>query len=314
MVEKSRKYYAVFGKPILHSLSPQLYNALFREERINACYTRIHASTGKAVCEIIKALGLSGANITTPFKEEVIPCMDRLSPGASEISAVNTVINDNGKLTGHNTDPDGITGSLMEAGVDPSGRRCLVMGAGGAGKAAAKGLMDAGAEVLLANRNPARALEFAAKTGCRCAGLDKAAEKLKEFEIIVLTLPPGVFPFDPEQVSSDVVIVDANYRSPAGRGESHNFSGRIISGDRWLLHQAVGAYRLYTGKEADISVMEKGFNEKLDPDNLTIKTITRQSVPELIDHAVDMLVDGRNIDHKLIKEIIDEEKNKAFRG
>lgn len=312
MDEYSVKYFAVFGKPILHSRSPQLYNSLFIKNNSNAFYTRVFVQSGKEVCEIIRILGLAGANITTPFKEDIIPYLDRLSPEAERISAVNTIINQKGVLTGFNTDAGGITGSLLEAGIDPSGRKCMVMGAGGAGKAAALGLVNAGADVLIANRSEAKAHDFAKKIGCRASGLDNVMSKLKSFDVLVLTLPPGIYPFQIDHVHPKLTIVDANYRPTEENPIIEDFLCKIIRGERWLLHQAVEAYHLFTGKVADTAVMEKGLKKSLDPNNLDIRVIMNNTSNFISIGSADMLIDGRVLDYKQINRIIYEERNMAF--
>lgn len=308
------RYFAVFGNPVLHSRSPQLYNPLFKRDRVNAIYTRILASSGKAVCEIIRNLGLAGANITTPFKEEVIPWLNRISPDAEKIGAVNTILNVDGELTGYNTDASGVTGSLTEAGADPSGQKCLVMGAGGAGKAAVTGLLNAGAIVTIANRDISKAAMIAEKAGCSYAGLDEAADRLHEFSILVLTLPPGVYPFTNDQVPRGLTIADANYRSPSETTLLDGLQCRVVRGDRWLLHQGVGAYKLFTGRIADTSVMESGLKKSLDPERLVIRIIKDDGAGVLSAPLADLIIDGRGIDDLQLKKITDEERAKAFSG
>lgn len=314
-MDDSRKYFAVFGNPILHSRSPQLYNGLFPSDGVNARYTRIHTGSGKSVCEIIRMAGLSGANITTPFKEEVVPFLERLSPDSELISAVNTIISRNGELTGYNTDAYGLAGSLREAGISLPGKKCMVMGAGGAGKAAVIGLKNAGADVMITNRTPGKAFEFASRAGCWFTGMEEAVKSLKSYDVLVLTLPPGIYPFGPENVHKDLIIVDANYRSPSDTAGTDKFRCRVIKGDRWLLHQAVEAYRLFTGKDADIQLMEKGLRETPDPGNISVRVIGDWRSEFTDDYAgADMLVDGRNLDEEELKSIIDEEKHRAFKG
>lgn len=307
-----RDIYAVFGNPVLHSKSPQLYNSLFTRYNTDSFYTRIHARSGRAVCEIIRMLGLSGANVTTPFKEDVIPFMDNLSADAEKVAAVNTIINKKGQLSGFNTDTYGITGTLIEAGIDPRGRKCMVVGAGGAGKAAALGLINAGAEVFISNRSAGKAIDFAKKTGCSFTLLHEAENMLKYLDILVLTLPPGIFPFDRKYIHDDLIIIDANYRSSEVASGIKGLPGRIIKGDRWLLHQAVEAYHLFTGKDADTSVMEEGLNEDVVFNKLKIIPIKEMDRGAEYEFYADMLVDSRGLTREQINIIIDEEKNKAF--
>ena len=307
-----KRYYAVFGNPVLHSRSPQIYNSLFARDNIAAFYTRIHAETGRAVCEIIRGLGLAGANVTTPFKEEVIPFVDRLSADAEKIGAVNTIINTGGELAGYNTDGDGITGLLDDEGLVLSGSRCLMIGAGGAGKSAALGLVNAGADVLITDQSADKASDYAERAGCSFSPLEEAVKKIGEFNIVVLAIPPGIYPFEFDQIPPGLTLVDANYRSPSETGGLESLPCKVIKGDGWLIYQAVKAYHLFTGEKADIETMKKGMKEDLDSQNPVIRIIENDSRDFRSYVAADMLVDGRGMDGEHTNRIIDEEKSRAF--
>lgn len=309
---KSCDCYAVFGNPVLHSKSPQLYNSLFRHNGIDACYSRIWTQTGRDVCEIIRGGGLAGANITTPFKEQVIPYIDELAVEAGNINAVNTIVNSEGKLKGYNTDACGVIGLLREAGTDPSGKRCMVMGAGGAGKAAVAGLKGAGAEVFVSNRTASKGKDVAKQTGSVFIDIGEAPGMLKTIDILVMTLPPGVYPFNKGHLHGGLTIVDANYRLENETSAKEDFQCRIIRGHRWLLHQAVEAYRLFTGQIADTTVMEEGMKTDIDCHQAVIGVIKDFSSPVIRCSDADMFVDGRKLADEQIKRIIDEEKSKAF--
>lgn len=306
------RYYAVFGNPVLHSRSPQIYNSLFTRDNIGAFYTRIHAETGGAVCDIIRGLGLAGANVTTPFKEEVISFTDRLSADAEKIGAVNTIINSGGELAGYNTDGDGITGLLDDEGLVLSESRCLMIGAGGAGKSAALGLLNAGADVLITDQSADKAADIAERIGCSFSVLEEAVKKVREFNIVVLAIPPGIYPFDFDQITPGMTIVDANYRSPSKTGILESLPCKVIKGDGWLIYQAVKAYRLFTGEKADIETMKKGMREDVDAQNVVIKIIEDDSRDFRSFADADMLVDGRGMDDENKNRIIDEEKSRAF--
>ncbi len=308
----SMLYYAVFGNPILHSRSPQIYNSLFTRDSVNAFYTRILTETGRAVCDIIRGLGLAGANVTTPFKEDVISLMDSLSADAEKIGAVNTIINTGGELVGYNTDGDGITGLLEDEGLVLPQRRCLMIGAGGAGKSAALGLLNAGADVSITDLDTDKASAYADRTGCGFFTLDEAVKNIGEFDIVVLAVPPGVYPFKLEQITPDMTIVDANYRSPSKTGFLESLPCKVIKGDGWLIYQAVNAYKLFTGGEADIDIMKKGVREDISFQNPVIKIIGNDSQDFRSYGVADMLVDGRGMDDEYINRIIDEEKSRAF--
>ncbi|TVR74009.1 MAG: hypothetical protein EA408_03595 [Marinilabiliales bacterium] len=345
-------YYAVFGNPVLHSRSPQLYNSMFALHGIDAFYTRILTSSAGRVCALIRGMGLAGGNVTTPFKDGVVSCVDSLSPDARLIGAVNTIVSRNGLLTGYNTDGTGVTGALLEAGHDPAGKRCMVIGAGGAGRAAAVGLVRAGADVVMVNRNIERFAGFASRLGCRIAepgaadtgtadtgvadtgaadpgaksvrsgssDVDPGAKSVRsgssdihpgDYDIIVVTLPPGVFPFDRRQLHERQVILDANYR-PADVSGPAGWPCRVVTGERWLLHQATEAYRLFTGRAADTSVMDEAMAHVPAPDDIVTAVVIDEHRSAMEYGRPGLLVDAAGYDAGELKRITDEEKNRAF--
>ena len=263
-----RKYFAVFGKPILHSRSPQLFNSVFEKMGIEAFYTRIRALSGKDVIEIIKNLNISGANITTPFKEEVMPYLDFISDDAKQIGGVNTIVNADGRLSGYNTDHFGVTRSLIESGLKLDGLKCLILGAGPAARATVYGLVKNGAEVTVSNRTHSKAQLIADDFGCRVLEIDKIKSEIGGFDVVVSTLLPDANPISDVDLPSNLIILDANYRMSNFGIYAEAFDCKIISGKRWLLNQAVESFKLYFGVEPDIKAMEKGLNVDLDKNSI----------------------------------------------
>ncbi len=263
-----RKYYAVFGKPILHSRSPQLFNSVFEKMEIEAFYTRIRALSGKDVIEIIKNLNISGVNITTPFKEEVMPYLDFISDDAKLIGGVNTIVNADGRLSGYNTDHYGVTRSLIESGLNLNGLKCLILGAGPAARAAVYGLVKNGAEVTVSNRTHSKAQIIANDFGCKTLEIEKINTVINGFDVMVSTLLPDANPISDVGLPSKLTILDANYRMSNFGIYAEAFDCKIISGKRWLINQAVESFKLYFGVEPDIKAMEKGLNIDLDKNSI----------------------------------------------
>ena len=266
--QSPRKYYAVFGKPILHSRSPQLFNSVFEKSGIDAYYTRIRALSGTDVIEIIKNLNISGANITTPFKEEVMPYLDFISDDAKLIGGVNTIVNSDGKLSGYNTDHFGVTRSLIESGLNLNGLKCLILGAGPAARAAVYGLVKNGAEVAVSNRTHSKAELIANDFGCRAIEIDKVNAVIGEVDVIISTLLPDANPVSDVDLPAKLTILDANYRMSNFGIYAEAFDCKIISGKRWLINQAVESYRYYFGVEPDVMLMEKGLNVELEKNSI----------------------------------------------
>jgi len=297
---------------VLHSRSPFIFNTVFEAEGVNAFYTRIRAVNAPDVAKIIRELRIDGANVTTPFKEELLGCLDEVSQEARLIGGVNTVVNSDGFLTGYNTDHLGVTRALSEAGVDLARSRCLVIGAGGAGKAAVYGLSRAGARVTIANRTAGKARAIASAFGCEAADLCSIPERLGEFDVLVSTLLPNVMPFAGVNLPASMFVLDANYRRSLVAQLAIGSGSRVIGGERWLLHQAVGAYEYFIGGEPNIRIMEAGLHKSLNPSNVSIHAGTAELAAKLREHDYDLIVSSNGLSPEEVNSIIDEEKRKAF--
>jgi shikimate dehydrogenase len=143
--------FAIIGKPVLHSRSPQMHNAAFEEIGLDAHYVRIAADSREEGLDIAERMGIRGMNVTSPFKD-IIDIVDSVDPVAAKVGAVNTVLFKDGKTQGHNTDMFGVSESFLANGVTITGKKALVLGAGGASRAAVAAMVENGAEVTIANR------------------------------------------------------------------------------------------------------------------------------------------------------------------
>lgn len=152
----------VIGDPVLHSKSPLIQNAMIGELGLDYIYLcqPVPRGQGGRWLEAATVAGYAGFNATMPFKEELLPLMDQVEPFAQLCGAVNTVCIKDGKYYGYNTDGPGFLMALADLGVDPKGKRAVLLGAGGAAKAVALALGKAGARVSVCNRNAARAEEL----------------------------------------------------------------------------------------------------------------------------------------------------------
>lgn len=308
------KLFAVFGNPVFHSKSPQLFNSVFEKFQIDAFYTRVRVNECEDIIRTIRSLNIIGANITTPFKECIIPLLDELSPAAEQIGAVNTILNDNGVLKGFNTDCIGVVRSIEEAGIEIFGKRCLVLGAGGASRAAVYGLMDAGAEVFITNRTQSKALEIAHHFGCNVIQLDEIKEISAHFDVIVSTLLPNVSVPDFIWNTGAKVLLDANYRKSNLSEEAQNAGVEVIQGGRWLIHQAIGAFSIFTGFEPPVDLLNSSINHTLDYNQAVIKTLDLSDIVSLNSDKYDLLVSTDGLSSDDVKKIIDEERDKAING
>ena len=133
MISGRTQLAAVIGDPVEHSLSPAIHNAAFAAVSIDCIFLAFTVKPAELASAVagFRALGVAGVSVTMPHKAAVVPLLDRLTPSAQAIGAVNCITCEGPVLVGHNTDGDGLVDSLREGGADPAGKRCLVLGAGG---------------------------------------------------------------------------------------------------------------------------------------------------------------------------------------
>ena len=256
---------AVIGHPIRHSVSPVIHNAAFRALDLDWVFTAFEVAPGRAAAaaEGARDLGLAGLSVTMPHKSDIVRALDRLTLTAQTLGAVNTVVREGGgQLLGDNTDGAGFLDALRtDEGFDPAGRRCLVVGAGGAARAVVVALADAGAaEVIVTNRTPARAEEAATLApGVARAG---TVEEADGADLIVNATPQGMagdlsLPVEAAALGPGQLVVDLVYHpaltplveAARARGAA------AANGLGMLIHQAAHAFRLWTGEDPPLEVM-----------------------------------------------------------
>jgi shikimate dehydrogenase len=255
---------AVVGFPVRHSLSPAMHNAAFAELGLDWVYVACEVAPDAAAAAFagVRALGFGGLSVTIPHKAAALAAVDEVSDTAHAIGAVNTVVRlTGGRLRGENTDGAGFLASLADEGFDPAGRRCSVVGAGGAARAVVHALAGAGAaEVVVVNRTATRAEEVAALA--RGAGRVGVAADVAGVDLVVNATPLGLsgsdaLPFDPDLVGSGQLVVDLipnPAMTPLMRAARER-GARVAGGLGMLVHQGALAFALWTGRPAPLGVM-----------------------------------------------------------
>lgn len=304
------KLFAVFGNPILHSKSPQLFNTVFSEVGMDALYSRIRPQSAADIIEIIRAMPIAGANITAPYKKEVFDLVDVVSLDAEEIGAINTIVNSDGRLIGYNTDHYGVSQSLKEAGIDLLNSSCLVLGGGGAARSAVYGLMSKGAKVFICNRTISKAEEIANDFGCTLMNW-KEFDSSITFDVVISTIVPEAIPCFMNTIRFNHLF-DASYKPSMVYQIAQMKGAKIISGERWLLHQAIEAFKLFIGDIPPLHIIETGLQKKLTKENLSVLNYPNSSVQEIIDKKADLIISTKGLNDAAVKEILDEETRKAF--
>jgi len=248
-----------------------MYNELFRRTGIDAVYVAfdVHPDRADEVARAVRVLDLVGVNLTVPFKERVVPHLDRVTVAASEAGAVNTVIQVEGTLTGYNTDGEGLVRSLEATGGSLRGRRVVILGAGGTARAVASALLDRGvASVSFFNRTVARAeAAIGALKGQLTAASLRAwplspqafAEGAEGADLVVNCTSgpaaPLVASLDASLLAGGADWVDANYwmEEPPQRARCEALGHRFHEGHAMLMHQGALAFELFTGHPVEVS-------------------------------------------------------------
>ena len=254
----------VIGSPIRHSLSPVLHNAAFREMGLDWLFLAfdVAAGDGAGAVDAMRVLGLDGLSVTMPHKEAVLSSLDRLSPTAAALGAVNTVVREGSELVGESTDGGGFIDALREdAGFEPGGRTAAVIGAGGAARAVVRSLAEVGAaEIVVVNRTGERA-EAAASLGGGVARVGADAD-IAGVDLVVNATPVGMahmagLPFDPDLLHEGQLVADLVYHPAVTAlvSAAHERKITAVNGVGMLIHQAARAFRLWTGQDAPLDAM-----------------------------------------------------------
>jgi shikimate dehydrogenase len=267
----------IIGDPVEHTMSPAMHNAAFKKLGLNYLYVPCRvkvADLGKAI-DGMRALNIRGLNVTIPHKVNVIPFLDKLDPMVEGIGAVNTIVNDEGVLTGYNTDASGFIQSLAEEGIEPKGKRVVILGAGGASRAISFVLAEREASLAILNRSeelswaeeltksisrrfgrPIEALELNEKN------LRKVLEKV---DIVVNATSVGMSPNTNETpipsrlIRPDMAVFDAVYNPVKTRllQEAKAAGARTLSGLNMLVWQGAVAFERWTGVKAPVEVKDR---------------------------------------------------------
>ncbi|MDH4228563.1 MAG: shikimate dehydrogenase [Nitrospirota bacterium] len=266
----------IIGHPVSHSHSPQMHNAAFHALGLNWVYVPFPLTPDRLADGVrgLAAAGVRGFNVTIPHKEKILPLLDEISPQARAIGAVNTVVIDNGKLVGHNTDGVGFSHALHQAHrFKPERSRVLVLGAGGSARAVCDQLAREGVPAMyICARRSEQAADLSADLrshhpGCDIKTLDWSPLDhrcgINWAELIVNTTPIGMrpgdgSPLDTNGISPGHIVVDLIYAPPETEllQKCRALRARCLNGLGMLLHQGAAAFTLWTGKEAPLDVMQ----------------------------------------------------------
>jgi shikimate dehydrogenase len=262
--------FGLIGDPVEHSRSPPMHEAAYRELEMDARYVTFEPTSAGAAVEAAATLGVAGLNVTIPFKREVLDTVDPV-PLAARVGAVNTIDFATDPPRGYNTDLAGVTRALAHHGVDPSGAETVVVGAGGAGRAAAFALADAGASVHVANRTASKAADLADAVGdgTTAGGLETLDDRVPAADLLVNATSVGMdedkTPVPADLLHVDLAVLDAVYSPVETRllREAAGAGATTVDGAWMLLFQGVEAFEIWTDRKAPVAAMNRALRERL---------------------------------------------------
>ncbi len=269
--------YGVIGDPVRHSLSPVLHNAAFAALGIDAVYVALPVARGEAAGAIgaMRALGISGLNVTMPHKDAAAAACDELTDDAARLGVVNTIARlPGGRLLGDSTDGEGLLRSLADAGVAVDGRRVVLVGAGGAARAVALAIGRRGVELTVLARRAAAAESVASLApGGRSSllGEPAATKACSAADVVINATPVGMhddadgLPVPPDGLGPGTVAVDLVYHpaETAWLAAARLRGNPTLNGLGMLLHQAALAFERWTGRVAPVQAMRCAVVEEL---------------------------------------------------
>jgi 3-dehydroquinate dehydratase/shikimate dehydrogenase len=261
-VDAATRVYGVAGDPVAQSLSPAMLNTAFRRENVNAVYLALHAKTMEDLMACLQHIPIAGLSITMPYKEPILKQLDKSDPWTAKVGACNTLVRSHdGKLYGFNTDVNGVVRPL-ELRIRLQGARILVLGAGGAARAAVFGLKERGAEVSILNRTAAAAQKLAKQAKAKV--INRTMLKKLEFDVIINATPAGMegnkdpLPLTEQEMKAkyffEMVYTPAETRMikmARARGM------HVIPGSEMFVQQGARQFEIWTGKPAPLPDMQR---------------------------------------------------------
>lgn len=268
-VRNSSEIFAVFGNPIGHSLSPVMHNAAFKRMKINAHYVPFCVKNVGDAVRGIRGLDIRGVSITIPFKTEVMAYLDEVDESSLRIGAINTILNDhNGRLKGFNTDWSGLIRDLEES-LEIRDKTFVILGAGGAARAAVYGILEGGGIPIVVNRSVGKGEGIAREFGCSFHPLSEI--ETTKADCLINTTSVGMAPDSEkspvmrENLPNFRWVVDIVYNPLKTRllRDAEKAGCILLDGVGMFVHQGAEQTKIWTGKEPPRPLMRKVVLEKL---------------------------------------------------
>ncbi len=275
IISGKTQLFGVIGDPIEHSLSPAIQNAAFKATNLDAVFLafKVSQSGVENALKGMRSLGLKGFNVTMPNKSVVIPYLDEVDESAKFLDSVNTILNENGKLRGFSTDGAGAHRALEENNVKLSGKKLVLLGAGGASRAIASAISREVKELIILSRSPEKNTGFAEALNKRFSKKVTTAQlsslnieqSLKGADILVNATSVGMHPkvneslIDASFLHPKLTVMDIVYNPTETKlaADAKKAGARVVDGLDMLVHQGAASFEIWTGKSAPVEVMKQ---------------------------------------------------------
>ena len=272
---------SVIGDPIEHTLSPTIQNAAFNHLKLDFVFLAFHVKAAELENALrgMRGFGIHGLNVTMPHKNKIISHLDEVDSTVQFLGSANTILNEDGKLSGFNTDGVGALNALKENGIDLSDKKVLLLGAGGAAKAIAFSFAQEAGSLYILNRAPERAAVLADDLnrvfGTKIVGgtLSSGAvqKNVKDADILVNATSVGMHPHidqslvAPQWLKPNLTVMDIVYNPVETKlaKDAKAAGAKVISGVEMLIYQGAASFKIWTGKSAPIEVMRNAALTKL---------------------------------------------------
>lgn len=282
MISGKTRVITIIGNPVEHSVSPSMHNAAFRELGLDYVYVafQVTSDTIREALGGISSLGIEGANVTIPHKTAVLDHMDELHESASKVGAVNTIKNEAGSLIGFNTDGEGALRALESEIGKVADKPILLLGSGGAARAIAFSLVEAGADLTISNRTTSKAEDLVNSISNKMdveanwieLSEEALIERIGDSDILINATSVGMEPnvdealVTADMMHSDLIVNDIVYKPPKTRllKEAEKAGAKTIGGLEMLVHQGAASLEIWTGKKAPIDVMREAAREAIE--------------------------------------------------
>ena len=265
LINNETKAVGVIGEFAENSMSKYMHNASFREKMLNFVYMpfKVKKEELKEFINNLRKFSFAGASVTIPHKAEVMKCLDKIDETAKQIGAVNTIVSSNGKLIGYNTDYYGAVEALKEK-TKLKNKKALVVGAGGGARAVVYGLKKENAGITITNRTIEKAKILAKEFNVKFDDMENIKQLIQNNEIIINTTSIGMAPNTNESIinGNDLIkgklVMDLVYKPSETKliKLARKSKCSVITGDRMLVYQAIGQFKLWTGQEPSFKSME----------------------------------------------------------